>query len=103
MTDITRTLARFVVDSRYADIPDNVRHEAARAILNCAGCAIGSSRHETVERAIAALAEFSGAPQAAILGRSERMDILRAALINGISAHVLDYDDTHAQIGRAHV
>ena len=87
----------FVVDSRYADIPYNVRHEAARAILNCAGCAIGSSRHETVERAIAALAEFSGAPQAAILGRSERMDILRAALINGISAHVLDYDDTHAR------
>ena len=97
MTDVTRTLARYIVNSRYADIPDAVKHEAARALLNWAGCAIGSSRHATVECALAAVAEFSGPPQAGILGRRERMDILNAALINGISSHVLDYDDTHAR------
>jgi 2-methylcitrate dehydratase PrpD len=32
-----------------------------------------------------------------VLGRSERLDILNAALLNGISAHVLDFDDTHAR------
>ena len=97
MTEITRTLARYLVESKYADIPEAVRHEAARALLNWAGCAIGSSRHETVERALAALSEFSGRPQAGVLGRSERLDILQAALINGISSHVLDFDDTHAR------
>lgn len=97
MTDVTRTLARYIVNSRYADIPDAVRHEAARALLNWAGCAIGSSHHETVECALAAVVEFSGPPQAGILGRRERLDILHAALINGISSHVLDYDDTHAR------
>ena len=30
-----------------------------------------------------------------MLGRSERLDPLHAALINGISSHVFDYDDTH--------
>ena len=38
---------------------------------------------------------FSGPPQASVLGRTERLDILHAALMNGISSHVLDYDDTH--------
>lgn len=97
MTEVTRLLARYIVDSRYADIPEPVRHEAARALLNWAGCAMGGSRHATVERALAALSEFSGPPQAGILGRGERLDILHAALINGISSHVLDYDDTHAR------
>jgi 2-methylcitrate dehydratase PrpD len=95
--DITRTLARRLVESRYEDIPDAVRHEAARALLNWVGCAIGAARHETVECAVAALHPCSGPPQAGVLGRRERFDILHAALVNGISSHVLDFDDTHAR------
>src|SRR5262245_24144785 len=95
--EVTRTLARYLVNSRWEDIPQRVRHEASRALLNWLGCAVGSCRHETVERALGALLPFSGAPQAAILGRAERMDVLNAALVNGISSHVLDFDDTHAR------
>jgi 2-methylcitrate dehydratase PrpD len=95
--DVTRTLARYLVQSRWEDIPQRVRHEASRALLNWLGCAIGSCRHETVERALAAVRPFCGPPQASILGRGERVDILHAALVNGISSHVLDFDDTHAR------
>ncbi|MDE8349628.1 MAG: MmgE/PrpD family protein [Acidocella sp.] len=42
--------------------------------------------------ALAALAPFSGADIASVLGR---LDPLHAALMNGISSHVFDYDDTH--------
>ena len=95
--EVTKTLARYLVNSRWADIPEKVRHEAARALLNFMGCAIGASRHETIDNALAALAPFAGQPQATILGRTERLDILNAALINGVSAHVFDFDDTHAR------
>jgi len=95
--EVTRTLSRYLVNSRWADIPERVRHEASRAVLNWLGCAVGSCRHETVECALAAVQPFCGPPQAAVLGRGERMDILHAALINGISSHVLDFDDTHAR------
>ena len=61
------------------------------------GCAIGASRHETTERALAAVREFAGPPQATVLGRAERLDILNAAFVNGLSSHVLDFDDTHAR------
>ncbi len=92
--DVTRKLARFVVETRPENIPDTVRHEARRALLNWLGCAIGGARHPAVDAALAALAQFSGAPDASVLGRSERLDILHAALMNGISSHVLDFDDT---------
>lgn len=95
--EVTRTLAHYLVNAPCEDLPEAVGHEAARALLNWLGCAIGSSRHETVERALAAVRPFSGPPQAAVLGRNERLDILHAALVNGISSHVLDFDDTHAR------
>ncbi len=92
---VTRQLARYVVGSQRSDMPEPVRREAIRSILNWVGCAVGGSNHETVDCALAALSEFSGPPQATVLGRSERLDIFHAALLNGISSHVLDYDDTH--------
>jgi 2-methylcitrate dehydratase PrpD len=93
--DVTRSLARYVVSARLQDLPASVRHEASRTLVNYIGCALGGSHHETVDVAIAALSPFSGPAQATVLGRKERLDILHASLMNGISSHVLDYDDTH--------
>jgi 2-methylcitrate dehydratase PrpD len=94
-TDVTRTLARYVVNARREDVPAGVRKEAARTLLNWVGCAVGGSRHETIARALAAMAPFSGPAQATLLGRKERTDVLNASLINGTSSHVFDFDDTH--------
>ena len=93
--DTTRTLARFVIEHQSSQLPQNVRHDAVRSFLNWMGCAVGASRHETTERALAALAPFSGPPEATVLGRTERLDIMHAALINGIASHTFDFDDTH--------
>jgi 2-methylcitrate dehydratase PrpD len=90
-----RALARYAVTQTPEDIPAAVRHEAARALLNWLGCAIGGSRHPAVDKSLAALAPFAAGGQCAILGRRERTDALNAALINGLAAHVLDFDDTH--------
>ena len=93
--DVTRRIAKYVIAARFEDLPTAVRKEARRTLLNWVGCTVGGSRHEAVEAAISALAPFSGPPQASVLGRRERMDILHAALMNGISSHVFDFDDTH--------
>jgi 2-methylcitrate dehydratase PrpD len=91
----TQTLAQFVVGHRETDLAAPVKREATRSLLNWVGCAVGGSRHETVERALAALAPFSGPREATVLGRSERLDIMLAALMNGITSHTFDFDDTH--------
>jgi 2-methylcitrate dehydratase PrpD len=94
-TSPTETLAAFVAEATPDSLSQPVQKEATRTFLNWVGCAIGGAQHETVDIALAALAPFSGPAEASVLGRSERLDILHAALINGISSHVLDFDDTH--------
>ena len=93
----TRRLAEYVVHSRWDEIPADVRHEAARSLVNYLGCALGGSRDRAVDAAIRALGPYSGPATAAILGRADRLDPLHASLMNGISSHVEDFDDTTPQ------
>lgn len=92
---LTRELSSFVLSLDGAALPAEVRTEAARSLLNWAGCAVGGSRHPAIDAAVAALLPFAAGSQCSLFGRSERTDALHAALINGMSAHVLDFDDTH--------
>jgi 2-methylcitrate dehydratase PrpD len=92
---VTRKLARYLIAARPEDLPAPVRREGTRTFLNWLGCAVGGARHDAVDIAVKTLSPFSGPPQATILGRSDRMDVLHAALVNGISSHVFDFDDTH--------
>ena len=92
---ITATLAGFVAGHPSRGWDAGVEKEAHRTVLNWVGCAIGASQHPTVLAALAAVQELAPSAQASILGRSERVDIGSAALLNGITSHTFDYDDTH--------
>ncbi len=90
----THALASYVVASQPEDIPADVWHEARRALVNYMGCAMGGCREPALDIALRALTPYAGPPSAVVLGRPERLDALHASLMNGISAHVHDYDDT---------
>jgi len=92
---VTRTLAKFVATHPSKGWSDAVDHEAHRTFINWLGCGIGAANHLSVEAALAAVSELQPAPQATVLGRSERVDIGSAAMLNGISSHTFDFDDTH--------
>jgi 2-methylcitrate dehydratase PrpD len=93
--EVTRILARYIVEARYDQLPENVRNEGVRTLLNWVGVAVGGSHHETVNVAVDALKPFSGPEQATVLGRRDRFDVMNAAFLNGVSSHIFDYDDTH--------
>jgi 2-methylcitrate dehydratase PrpD len=92
--NVTEKLVNYVLASSLEDIPQDVQHEAKRALLNIVGCSLGGARHQAMDIAIDALGPFAGSPTARVLGRTERFDPLFASLLNGISSHVHDYDDT---------
>ena len=92
---VTQALARFVATHRSRGWNDAVEHEALRTFLNWVGCAIGGARHAAADAALAAMKLLQSAPQASILGRGEKCDMASAALVNGITSHVFDFDDTH--------
>lgn len=91
----TQILAAHAAGSRPEDLPEAVVHESKRSFLNWLGVAIGACNHPTVEILLDLAADVGGNPQATILGRDRRTDILNAALVNGASSHVFDFDDTH--------
>jgi 2-methylcitrate dehydratase PrpD len=92
---ITAILAKFAATHPGRGWSDAVDHEAHRTFLNWLGCAIGAAHHEAGIAALHASQVLEPAPQATILGRRERVDIASAALINGITSHTFDFDDTH--------
>jgi len=92
---VTRILAEFVATHPSKGWSDAVEHEAHRTFLNWLGCAVGASQHEAVQAALRAVQVLESAAQAMIAGRQERVDIGSAALVNGISSHLFDFDDTH--------
>jgi 2-methylcitrate dehydratase PrpD len=92
---ITQLLAQFVAHHPSQGWSDAVDAQAHRTFANWAGCAVGAAQHATVQAALAAVEVLAPAPQATLLGRKERVDIASAALLNGISSHTFDFDDTH--------
>ena len=92
---ITQILAKFVSSHPSRGWSDAVDHEAHRTFLNWAGCAIGAARHESAEATLGGVQMLQPAPQSSILGRAEKVDMASAALVNGVTSHTFDFDDTH--------
>ena len=92
---ITQILAQFVAHHPSRGWSDAVDHEAHRTFMNWLGCAVGAAHHEAADAALAAVNMLQPTAQASVLGRTEKVDMASAALINGITSHTFDFDDTH--------
>lgn len=94
-THYTRELAAFIGTSRWEDMPQRVRHEAKRSLLNFLGTALGGCRDHAMDAALSVLMQYAGPDKATVIGRPERTDALNAAFLNALSGNVFDFDDTH--------
>jgi len=92
---VTHILATFVATHPSRGWSDAVDHEAHRTFMNWLGCAVGAAHHEAADAALAAVAMLQPAAQASVLGRRDKVDMGSAALVNGITSHTFDFDDTH--------
>ena len=92
---VTQILAQYVAKHPSRGWSDAVDHEAHRTFLNWLGCAVGAAHHESAHAALAAVQMLQPAAQASVLGRREQVDMASAALVNGITSHTFDFDDTH--------
>jgi len=92
---ITKILAQFVTSHPSRGWSDAVDREAHRTFMNWVGCAVGAAKHESAEAALAAVRMLQPAAQSSVLGRADKVDMASAALVNGITSHTFDFDDTH--------
>lgn len=91
----TRQLAAWASATEFDDLPSSVVEFSKQLILDHIGVAIGGMDHEATLIALDLARALGGNPQATILGHGDRTGAMNAALVNGISSHVHDYDDTH--------
>lgn len=92
---VTRTFAEFVADTGWSDLPEPTRRAARRTFGNAVALAVGASRDGAVDRVAAALGVLGQPEHATVLGRTGRVGVEAAALLNGFAAHLEDFDDTH--------
>ncbi|APR36858.1 MmgE/PrpD family protein [Paraburkholderia sp. SOS3] len=91
----TRQLAQFVERTRWSDIPDAVRHEAKRSLVNYFAVAFAGCADPSIEQAVSVYRRYRAGCDASLIGRAERTDSLNAATLNAMTANVHDFDDTH--------
>src|ERR1700712_4853221 len=88
-------LGQFIAASSWDAVPEAVRQEGKRSLLNFIGCALGVAHSPPIEMALRVLLPLSGPERVTLIGRRERLDPLSAAFLNAIGGNLLDYDDTH--------
>jgi len=91
---MTRRLAEFIVTTDDSKITPEIYEHAKVAFLDWLGVTIAGMDDPLVEKLMAYAYTMGGNPQATIIGHDMKMSVDQAALINGTSSHVLDYDDT---------
>jgi 2-methylcitrate dehydratase PrpD len=91
----TRELVRWAATTTFDDLPADVVATSKDLILDHVGVAIAGMDHEATLRVLEVVRELGGHPQSTILGWGDRTSATNAALVNGISSHVHDFDDTH--------
>jgi 2-methylcitrate dehydratase PrpD len=87
-------LAESISDDR---INPAVRRRALYHMLDAVGIAMASAKMDFGHRALAGVRTFSDRGSVPVLGTREWLPPRDAALVNGVLAHGLDFDDTHLE------
>src|SRR3979411_641451 len=99
MAEETATLAAYVADLRFEDIPQEVLQRAKVLTLDFLGSAIRARRDAESTPSRLKMREalaLDGSGESTVFGDARTWTPAVAALLNGALGHSLDFDDTHA-------
>ena len=93
MNSLTTDLAQFVADLSLRQVPAQGRDIARMGIADCFGVMVAGARDTTVTLVDRAFSDLGNDEAASLIPSGQQRPIDTAALVNGVAAHVLDYDD----------
>jgi 2-methylcitrate dehydratase len=91
----TEVIAEFVEGLTADLLPDHVRHETKRRLVDSVGCAIGAIDAPPVRIARSMATEISGNPSATVVGGPRRTSIEMATFANTVMVRYLDFNDMY--------
>ena len=93
MRDVTEKIADFILQTKYEQIPKEVIETAKLHLLDTIGCLLAGSQEEAVSILTDYIINLGGGDGSSIIPGGFKSSAPYAALANGVSAHILDYDD----------
>jgi 2-methylcitrate dehydratase PrpD len=91
---VTTRVTTFAHDALSGAVPEEIGHAVKRAMLDSIGVMVAGTRHPASRTVIAMVKGLGHNGRCRIVGSDHRTDPVNAALANGTTAHVLDWDDT---------
>jgi 2-methylcitrate dehydratase PrpD len=104
VSGLTEYVGKFVVDTQYGQIPQNVIELGKKSILDGLGLALAGSRAESgtiCRQYLEKLGVCNGT--AVVIGSSQKTSPRFAAFVNGVSIHADDFDDTQLAVAKDRV
>lgn len=99
----TRMIIDFICDTKYEDIPEDVRDRARGRILDTIGVAYKAGVEPAGQIVKEFATKYGGKEEATIINAKMKTDVLTAVFANGVLVHACDYDDhfvlSHPSIG----
>jgi 2-methylcitrate dehydratase PrpD len=92
---IVQQLADLAVRTREKGLPDGLREDVARRVLDLLGNSLAATDQVSASAVTAVVRGWGGPEDATAIGTGMRVPAAAAALVNGTLAHSLDFDDTH--------
>jgi 2-methylcitrate dehydratase PrpD len=91
---LTQYVGQFVLQTKYENIPSEVIELGKKSILDGLGLALAGSRAESGPISRKYIEQCGGNGKATVIGTAMKTSPRFAALLNGISIHADDFDDT---------
>ncbi|MDY7079974.1 MAG: MmgE/PrpD family protein [Chloroflexota bacterium] len=90
---VSQQIANFICGTSYSDLPDDVIDRARQCLLDSIGVALYGASFEASRISVEMVRDVAGKAESTVLGTELKAPSFLAALANGISGHVTDYDD----------
>lgn len=94
----SQILARFIVGVNFSQLSASLKQRAKELMLDSFGTALAARKEQSVQNAMNAFKTLNSSKgECELWGQDAKMSAEFAAMFNGISAHALDFDDTHTE------
>lgn len=95
MAEVTVALAEFISELTLDHVPDSIKREARRFVLDTLGCTIAGARSELGPVVLSAASLLGQGKEATVAGGGKRFSSAAASYGNGRFANCLDLDETY--------
>jgi 2-methylcitrate dehydratase PrpD len=93
MEGITRALSDYIARETFDTIPDPIREEIKRRILDFCGVTLAGSLRMESKIVHGLVRQLGGIPESTLIGFGDKTSCVNAALANGTTSHIIELGD----------